>query len=83
MDGKPVCDSRDGKGDEWRESHDVMQELEHGYGKDPKRNGRRGRRRGCWSTGYNNQYVYEGVCVGGAAVQTDKGNQYQKRKKKF
>lgn len=27
MDGKPVCDSRDGKGDGWRESHDVMQEL--------------------------------------------------------
>ena len=52
MDGKPGCDSREGKGDGWRESHDVMQGLEQGWGMDPKGNGSRGRRRGCWRVVY-------------------------------
>jgi len=46
MDGKPGCDSREGEGDGWRESHDVMQGVEQGWGKDPKREWKKGKEEG-------------------------------------
>jgi len=50
MDGKPGCDSREGKGDGWRESHDVMQGLEQGCGMEE---GEGGGAVGASCTGYN------------------------------